>query len=98
MYQPIMSEENVRRLYFLKQEKKKPMTKLLDQILNEYFEQQDNQNSISENEEAREVGDRKCTGAKSAEVPPKSNGSEKAGIITTSDTATFRSAEPSATP
>ena len=43
MYQPIMSEENVRRLYFLKQEKKKPMTKLLDQILNEYFEKHDNQ-------------------------------------------------------
>ena len=38
MYQPIMTEENVRRLYFLKQEKKKPMTTLLDQILNEYFE------------------------------------------------------------
>jgi hypothetical protein len=44
MYQPIMSEENVRRLYFLKQEKKKPMTKLLDQILDEYFEQHNNQN------------------------------------------------------
>jgi hypothetical protein len=49
MYQPVMSEENVRRLYFLKQEKKKPMTTLLDQILNEYFEQHKNQNSSSEN-------------------------------------------------
>ena len=48
MYQPIMSEENVRRLYFLKQEKKKPMTKLLDQILNEYFEQRDNQDKPNE--------------------------------------------------
>ena len=45
MYQPIMSEENVRRLYFLKQEKKKPMTTLLDQILNEYFEQHNNLNA-----------------------------------------------------
>jgi hypothetical protein len=48
MYQPIMSEENVRRLYFLKQEKKKPMTKLLDQILDEYFEQHNNQNEPKE--------------------------------------------------
>ncbi len=48
MYQPIMSEKNVRRLYFLKQEKKKPMTKLLDNILNEYFEQHNDQNQRSE--------------------------------------------------
>ena len=27
MYQPVMSEENVRRLYYLKLEKRKPMTK-----------------------------------------------------------------------
>ena len=53
MYQPIMSEENVRRLYFLKQERKIPMTKLLDQILNEYFEQRNNQNEPMEvNKEA----------------------------------------------
>ena len=98
MYQPIMSEENVRRLYFLKIEKKKPMTKLLDQILNQYFEQQNNQNSISENDETQKAGERKWMGKKSAEVPPKSNGSEKSGIITTSERATFPSAEPGAAP
>ncbi len=38
MYQPEMTEENVRRLYYLKLEKRRPMTKLLNQILNEYFE------------------------------------------------------------
>ena len=39
MYQPLMSEENVRRLYFLKLERKKPMTKLLDEILEQFFKQ-----------------------------------------------------------
>ncbi len=43
MYQPVMSEENVRRLYFLKLEKRRPMTKLLDSILNQYFEQPNRQ-------------------------------------------------------
>ena len=43
MYQPVMSEENVRRLYFLKLERKKPMTRLLDTILNHYFEQHNTQ-------------------------------------------------------
>jgi len=37
MYQPLMSEENVKRLYFLKLERKKPMTKLLDEILEQFF-------------------------------------------------------------
>lgn len=39
LYSPQITEENVRRLYLLKLEEKKPMTKLLDQILNEYFGQ-----------------------------------------------------------
>ena len=56
MYQPIMSEENVRRLYFLKLEKKKPMTKLLDQILNEYFEQNNSKCLSLENDEAKKGG------------------------------------------
>ncbi len=48
MYQPVMSEENVRRLYFLKLEKRRPMTKLLDEILNEYFETHETQRNESE--------------------------------------------------
>lgn len=98
MYQPVMSEENVRRLYFLKQEKKKPMTRLLDQILNEYFEQRNNQNSASENQEAEKGGETKCTSAKSAGTPSKSNLSRKAMIVTTLDTGTAPSAEPSMKP
>ena len=98
MYQPVMSEENVRRLYFLKQEKKKPMTRLLDQILDEYFEQHKNQNSASENQESEKGGERKCMSAKSAGTPLKSNLSRKAMIVTTSDTGTVPSAEPSTKP
>ena len=79
MYQPIMSEENVRRLYFLKQEKKKPMTKLLDQILNEYFEQHNNQNEP--NEAGREV----CENVNYAGTHQNSNGSKQEGIIVASD-------------
>lgn len=41
MYQPEISDENVRRLFYLKCEKKKPMTVLLDKILKEYFEGQE---------------------------------------------------------
>jgi hypothetical protein len=37
MYQPKISEENIRRLYRLKLRKKKPMTHLLDEIIGEYF-------------------------------------------------------------
>lgn len=92
MYQPIMSEENVRRLYFLKQEKKKPMTRLLDRILNEYFEQHNNQN------EPGEGGKKTCMNVKYARTLSNSNGSKKEGIIATSDTATAPSAKPNATP
>jgi hypothetical protein len=80
VYQPVMSEENVRRLYFLKQEKKKPMTKLLDQILNEYFEQHNNQN------DSNEGGNEACEDVKYAETNQNSNGSKHEGITVASDT------------
>ena len=80
MYQPIMSEENVRRLYFLKQEKKKPMTKLLDQILNEYFEQHNNQNDPNEG------GKEACEDVNYSETHQNSNGSMHEGISVPSDT------------
>ncbi len=80
MHQPIMSEENVRRLYFLKQEKKKPMTQLLDQILNEYFEQHDNQY------EPKEGGNGTCKNVKYAGSHQKSNGSKQEEFMLTSDT------------
>lgn len=91
MYQPIMSEQNVRRLYFLKLEKKKPMTKLLDQILDEYFKQHDNQN------ETKEGGKSLCMSVKSAEIHSKSNVLKKERIIITQDTGTVPSAETSTT-
>lgn len=37
MYQPRISDENIRRLYQLRIKAKKPMTRVLDEILNEYF-------------------------------------------------------------
>ena len=92
MYQPIMSEENVRRLYFLKQEKRKPMTRLLDQILNEYFEEHNNKKSTEQSGEVEEGGEKACMNAKSAETPLKSNPSRET-MITTADTRTVLSAE-----
>ena len=67
LYHPAMSDENVRRLYLLKLEKKKPMTKLLDQILNEYFGENGKQN------ETTEGGGKECMSVKSAEIHSKSN-------------------------
>jgi hypothetical protein len=40
LYQPRISDENIRRLYLLKVQRKKPMTHVLDEILNNYFEAQ----------------------------------------------------------
>jgi len=80
MYQPIMSEENVRRLYFLKQEKKKPMTKLLDQILNKYFEQRDNQDKPNEG------GKEPPKNLEYAGTHQKSNGSKQEEFTVASDT------------
>ena len=37
MYQPEIIEENIRRLYRLKLERNRPMTKLLNQILDDFF-------------------------------------------------------------
>ena len=37
MYQPRISDENIRRLYQLKIQVQRPMTDVLDEILNEYF-------------------------------------------------------------
>lgn len=51
MYQPVMSEENVRRLYLLKVERKKPMTKLLDEILQQFFKQHQQQNLMEGGEQ-----------------------------------------------
>ena len=86
MYQPVMSEENVRRLYFLKLEKRRPMTKLLDTILNQYFEQPNRQKA-----EAGEGGEGRCMNATSAETPSKSNSPKKAQIT---DTGIVPLAEP----
>ena len=80
MYQPTMSEENVRRLYFLKQEKKRPMTKLLDQILNEYFEQHDNQY------EPNEGGEKPRKNVKYAGTHQKSNGPKQEEFTVASGT------------
>lgn len=91
LYHPAMSDENVRRLYRLKLERKKPMTRLLDEILNEYFEQ------LHNHHETEEGGNTPCTSVKSAGTHSRSiqPGEE---VITMPGTSTARSAEPSTTP
>lgn len=37
MYQPRISDENIHKLYLLRLEKKIPMTKVIDEILDNYF-------------------------------------------------------------
>jgi hypothetical protein len=37
MYQPVISDENIQRLYRMKLKEKRPMTKLINQILNDFF-------------------------------------------------------------
>lgn len=37
MYQPRISDENIKRLYKLRLREQRPMTHVLDEILNEYF-------------------------------------------------------------
>ena len=44
MYQPVISDENIQRLYRMKLREKKPMTKLLDQILEDFFRSYEQQN------------------------------------------------------
>lgn len=48
MYKPTIRAENVHRLYLLRLKLKRPMTKVLDEILNNYF------NSLPENFETEE--------------------------------------------
>jgi len=77
MYQPEMSEENIRKLYLLKLEKKRPMTKLLNQILDEYFQQ---------------GGKKECMNVNPGETHSKANRSTRKGrTTTTSDTGTVPS-------
>ena len=92
MYHPAMSEQNVKKLYLLKLKKRRPMTKLLDQILNEYFEHNDNQS------ESKEGGKSLCMSVKSAETLSKSNVSNKERITMISATGTVPSAELGTTP
>ncbi len=37
MYQPLITDENIQRLYRLKLKEKRPMTKLINQILDAFF-------------------------------------------------------------
>ena len=37
MYQPMITDENVRRLYRMKLKEKRPMTRLINQILDDFF-------------------------------------------------------------
>ena len=37
MYQPAISDENVRRLYQMKLKEKRPMTKIINQIIEDFF-------------------------------------------------------------
>jgi Asp-tRNA(Asn)/Glu-tRNA(Gln) amidotransferase C subunit len=37
MYQPVISDENIQKLYRMKLKEKKPMTKLINQILDYFF-------------------------------------------------------------
>jgi hypothetical protein len=49
MYQPKISEENIHKLYKLRIHKKMPMTRVLEDILNEYFD------SLQENTNCEET-------------------------------------------
>jgi len=46
MYQPKIRDENVRKLYHQKMQMKKPMSHILDEILNDYF----NKNQVEDTE------------------------------------------------
>jgi len=37
MYQPLITDENIQRLYRMKLKEKRPMTKLINQILDGFF-------------------------------------------------------------
>jgi hypothetical protein len=37
MYQPLITDENIQRLYRMKLKERRPMTKLINQILDDFF-------------------------------------------------------------
>ena len=41
MYQPLITDENIQRLYRMKLREKRPMTKLINQILDSFFSSYD---------------------------------------------------------
>ena len=45
MYQPLITDENVQRLYRMKLKEKRPMTKLINQILDDFFQTYGQHNS-----------------------------------------------------
>lgn len=92
LYSPQINEENVRRLYGLKLKKGRPMTKLINQILNEYFERHNSQNA------SEEGGEAPCTNVKSAETHSRSNAPSRENTTMTSATGTAHSAAPNTTP
>jgi hypothetical protein len=50
VYQPVISDENIRRLYRMKLREKKPMTKLIDQILSDFFSTYEQNNTTERRE------------------------------------------------
>ncbi len=44
MYQPMISDENIGKLYRMKLKEKRPMTKLINQILEDFFQIYDQHN------------------------------------------------------
>jgi hypothetical protein len=41
MYQPLITDENIQRLYRMKLKEKRPMTRLINQILDDFFSTHD---------------------------------------------------------
>ena len=50
MYQPLITDENIQRLYRMKLKEKRPMTKLINQILDSFFSTYDH-----DSDERREI-------------------------------------------
>ena len=45
MYQPLITDENIQRLYRMKLREKRPMTRLINQILGDFFQTYEHQKS-----------------------------------------------------
>jgi hypothetical protein len=45
VYQPVISDENIQRLYRMKIKERRPMTKLINHILEDFFQKYEQQNS-----------------------------------------------------